>query len=463
MVYAIVDIETTGGHASANGITEIAILLHDGERIVGQYERLINPGIPIPVYIRALTGITDEMLADAPTFAEVAKEIYDLLADKIFVAHNVNFDYSFLKYHLGAAGFDLQCRKLCTVRLGRKLLPGLSSYSLGKLCSQLSIDHGRRHRAGGDAAATAQLFSLLLSRDTEGYIGQVLMKNSREQQLPPNIHVSEVEQLPACPGVYYFRDQKDRVIYVGKAVNIRKRVLSHFTGNNSGRQRQEFLRNIHSIRCTPCGTELMAFILEAVEIKRLWPANNRALKRFEQTYGLYMFEDQKGYLRLMVDKRKRHSSPLLAFNSLLEGRNVLLSLLDTFRLCPRLCFIQTSCDACSGVEKGTCLGACAGREEPEAYNQRVLDAADYLQRSLPSFLLVDRGRSDDEKSVILIERGNMYGMGYLSPQIPLADVESVKSVTEQYPSNDYIRNLIFQHASRHPEKVVPLDLHQRVE
>src|ERR1700748_1735487 len=215
-MYAIVDIETTGGHASANGITEIAICIHNGKKVVERYETLINPQRDIPIYIQALTGINNDMVRNAPLFDDVAADIYHLLNGKIFVAHNVNFDHSFVKYHLTAAGYDLQCNKLCTVRLGRKILPGLPSYSLGRLCKHLGIDNESRHRAGGDAEATAELFTLLLNSDTEGHIKGALKQGSKEQLLPPNLPKRDIDQLPYMPGVYYFHDQKGKVIYVGK-------------------------------------------------------------------------------------------------------------------------------------------------------------------------------------------------------------------------------------------------------
>jgi DNA polymerase-3 subunit epsilon len=236
------------------------------------------------------------MVQSAPPFEDVAADIYHLIHGKIFVAHNVNFDYSFVRYHLAAAGYDLQLNKLCTVRLGRKILPGLPSYSLGRLCRHLGIDNEARHRAAGDAEATAELFTLLLNSDSDGHIKQALKQNSKEQVLPANLPKKDVEQLPYSPGVYYFHDQKGKVIYVGKAKNIKKRVSSHFTGNNPGLQRQEFLRNIHQVSYQVCGTELIAFVLEAIEIKRLWPKYNRSLKRFENAYCLYAFEDQRGYI-----------------------------------------------------------------------------------------------------------------------------------------------------------------------
>ena len=169
-MYAIVDIETTGSYSAANGITEISIHVFDGTSVVEKYETLINPGQSIPRYIQAMTGITDEMVADAPTFDQVAENIYAILQDKIFIAHSVNFDYSFIKGHLATCGFDRDCRKLCTVRLSRKIIPGKLSYSLGHLCDSLGIYINDRHRAGGDAEATVRLFRLLLESDKENFI-----------------------------------------------------------------------------------------------------------------------------------------------------------------------------------------------------------------------------------------------------------------------------------------------------
>src|ERR1700744_470721 len=366
-MYAIVDIETTGGHASANGITDFAVCIHDGNRVVDRYSTLINPHQEIPIYIQALTGINNEMLRDAPTFDQVAAKIYKLLNGHVFVAHNVNFDYSFVRYHLARCGYDLQSNKLCTVRLGRKIIPGHASYSLGKLCHSLGIQNDNRHRAMGDADATARLFSLLLENDKDGHIKSALKQNSKEQMLPPNLPKKAMLALPYTPGVYYFHDAKGKVIYVGKAKNIRKRVSSHFTGNNPGLQRQNFLKDIHQITYQICGTELIAFVLECIEIKRLWPKHNRSLKRFEHAYGVYIFEDQRGYLRLAVDKHRKHQQTIYTCNSLLEGYNLLNRLVEAFGLCPKLCFIQTG--SCTKGQEDKC--ACGGHESVKKYNKRV--------------------------------------------------------------------------------------------
>ena len=457
MLYAVVDIETTGGHASANGITEVAINIHDGNQIVESYTTLINPRLPIPAYITALTGIDDELLKDAPTFEDVALQIYQLLSDKVFVAHNVNFDYSFLKHHLAAAGYDLQCRKLCTVRLSRKLIPGKSSYSLGKLCTALQIPIQNRHRAAGDADATSILFNLLLNNDQEGIIAEMLKKTSKEQVLPPHLDKASILKLPNQPGVYYFKDSKGKIGYVGKAKDLKKRVSSHFTGNTPNRQRQEFLRTIHHVDYVICGTELMALILEANEIKRLWPENNRAMKRYEHKYDLYVFEDQNGYLRLAIDKHKKNNNPIQSFNSLLEGYNFLNQLVDKYQLCAKLCYLQKIATKCYAHENGQCFGACSGIETVAVYNKKLNAALNDIQKQQPSFALVDDGRKDEEFSCLVVENGKFYGMGYFTDKNFLSDgLAPVKNDLAIYQSNSYILNLILNHAEQHPQKLYKL-------
>ncbi|WP_232336535.1 exonuclease domain-containing protein [Mucilaginibacter aquatilis] len=454
LMYAIVDIETTGGHANANGITEIAICIHDGHEVVKRYETLVNPGVDIPVYIQALTGITNEMVSTAPPFKQVAHEVFSLLQGNIFVAHNVNFDHSFVKYHLNLAGFDLQCNKLCTVRLSRKILPGMNSYSLGKLCHQIGISNSARHRAAGDAEATAELFTLLLNSDVHNHITDALKQRSKEQVLPPNLNRRFIDQLPPTPGVYYFHDNKGKVVYVGKAVNIKKRVASHFAGNNSGAQRQEFMRHIHQISFQECGTELMALLTEAVEIKRLWPKFNRSQKQLDFNFGLYTYEDQRGYLRLVVDKRRKYSSPVHTCSSLITGRALLAKLIEAYELCPKLCMIQTNTDACTSVNSLQC--ACTGHESTELYNQKIQKSIEGLKEALPTFAIRDEGRKDDEHSCILIEEGRLYGMGYISHYMEANNLAQLKNHLTPYPSNDHMRNMVISHAEQYPWKKVEL-------
>ncbi len=455
-MYAIVDIETTGGYAANNAITEVAIVLHDGNREVKRYETLVNPGITIPRYVQALTGITDELVEDAPYFDDVASSVYDLLKDRIFVAHNVNFDYSFLKYQLKACGYDLDCKKLCTVRLSRKVFPDAPSHSLGNICQYLGISNANRHRAGGDADATVLLFERVLKAGGLEVIRAMLKGNSKEQYLPTNLPAEEIEKLPMTPGVYYFHDQKGKVIYVGKARNLRSRVTSHFSNDKPGRQKQAFLRNIYSISFETTGTELMAFLLECVEIKRLWPSYNRSLKKFEPAFGLYVYEDRNGYSRLVLEKKRRQLQPIYTFSLLHEGQQLLRRLVKEFRLCPKFSFIQRDNDTCIGVLEHACDGACEQKEPVAAYNQRVESAIGALLQSLPSFTLMDEGRHADERSCILVEQGRFYGMGYLPTDVGYLDTDGLKGYLKQYPENDYMRGLVFQHAERWPAKKINL-------
>jgi DNA polymerase-3 subunit epsilon len=456
MLYAVVDIETTGGFASGNGITEIAIIIHDGLKVIERYETLINPMQEIPPHIEALTGISNDMVKLAPPFAMVADKVQGLLNDKIFVAHNVNFDFSFIRHQLALEGHQLQCKKLCTVRMSRKIIPGHRSYSLGKLCTDLKIQLNNRHRAGGDADATATLLTHLLNCDCDGHISTALNKFSKDNILPPNLQKSEVEKLPLTPGVYYFKDQKGKVIYVGKAKSLRKRVCSHFTGNNTSRQRQNFLKEIHAIDFEECGTELMAFILEASEIKKLWPPFNRALKSFTQKYGLYSFEDQKGYMRLGIDKYKKQSLALYSFDTILEGHNLLRLLIKEHLLCEKLCFVQTNRNACTGHEEGRCAGACLNKESAASYNVRVKYALNQLKSMLPSYAVIDTGRNEDEQSCLLVEKGVFYGMGYISNYSDVIEPEALKSALQPYQSNDYILHMISSYVERFPNKKISI-------
>lgn len=450
-MYAIVDIETTGTYAAANGITEISIHVFDGTEVIEKFETLINPGQPIPRYIQAMTGITDEMVANAPSFSDIAEKIYTLLHDKIFIAHNVNFDYSFVHGHLREQGFELKSKKLCTVRLSRKIFPGFSSYGLGKLCQSLGITINGHHRAGADTEATVKIFQQLLANDKEQHIQKSLLRNSKEATLPPNVPKEHFDQLPYTPGVYYFHNEKGKVVYVGKANNIRYRVNSHFSNNSESRQKQNFLRYVHAISFQSCGTELMACILESAEIKKRWPVFNHSQKRWEDIYGIFRFEDQNGYLRLAIDKNRKRLNPVYTFHYIVDGHAITRKLIRDFNLCPKLCFLQKDHGACEGIKENYCRGACEQKESAVAYNERVKKACDSL-RSQPSFAIIDKGLNSDDQSCILVLEGEFYGMGYIPAEVQITDPETLKDHLTVYKENSFIRNLISGYVARFPGK-----------
>lgn len=456
MLYAIVDIETTGSFASANGITEIAIVIHDGQQVLNYYESLVNPGQPIPYFIQTLTGITNEMVEHAPTFNEIAGQVFELLQDKVFVAHNVNFDYSFLKHQLQVAGHELDTRKLCTVRLARKILPGLRSYSLGKLCREVGINLTNQHRAGGDALATADLFRMLVENDTASVISNMLKGRNREQYLPPNLPVEQVDNLPKAPGVYYFYNNAGKIIYVGKAVNLSKRIKSHFSNNKINKQKQDFLREIYRISFKETATDLMAHILESTEIRRLWPVYNRSQRGYLPKYGLYVYEDRNGFKRLAIEKNRNHFKPVYTFNTIIEGHNRIREMISEFGLCARLCHIAKSADCENGVFADTCTGECPAMKNADYYNQKAEKAIAWMQQQLPTFALIDKGINENEQSCILIDKGVFQGMGYLKDGVLPETLHRLREQLEPMPDNDYIRNLVFKHAATFPEKCVIL-------
>ena len=446
-MYAIVDIETTGGSAINGGITEIAIHIHDGSRVVQHFSTLINPERRVPDFITALTGISNAMVASAPTFNEVADKIFELLSDTIFVAHSVNFDHSFIYHHLKKCGYELNVKKLCTVRLARKAIPDLPSYSLGKICRHLNIVIDDRHRADGDAKATVKLFENILQNNGQEHIDKMLKRSSSEQWLPVYLDKTKIDNLPPVPGVYYFHNNKGKVIYVGKAINIKKRVVSHFTHNDAGHRRQNFLRLVADISFKICANELHALILESTEIRKLWPQYNYAQKQPVQKYALYSFEDNRGYMRLAIDKKRKNLPSLYCFNLLHEGQVLLRKMMEEFELNEKLCYADKTPFAESDMEF---------TEEPLYYNGRVKNAISSLHTQLPTFALVDDGIEKDFNLCFLIEKGNFWGMGYISSAVKLTSVNELKDFIEPYADNDFIRNSIYNYAERNPEKKIVL-------
>ena len=453
MFYAVVDIETTGGFASGSGITEIAILIHDGNAVIERYETLINPQRPIPLSIQVLTGINDQMVADAPLFSDVAARIHQLLSGCVFVAHNVNFDYSFVKHHLSLAGYSFDAPRLCTVRMSRQIKPGLKSYSLGKLCDALGIKIENRHRAGGDAQATAILFSRLLSWDLEGQIPAMLKRNSKDQQLPPNLSREDFLKLPSGAGVYYFKDKLGKEIYVGKALNLKKRVASHFTGHNQGPQRQHFLREIFAIDFELCGTELMAFLLEAAEIKRLWPKYNRAMKRPEPRFALYAYEDSEGFTRLALGKFSKSQQAIQVFDREADGIRMLRKLVIDYKLSAQRCNYGRYPLFASESEQIQLLSSSWQALDAQEYNARVVDALDEYASNLASFVILDQGRKPEEQSCLYVHKGRLLRMGYIQDSADLSDISEMLERLPLYSANHYMNQLVVRYAEAHPAKV----------
>lgn len=437
MLYSIIDIETTGGHASGNRIIEIAIYNFDGETIVDSYQTLVNPERRIPAFITSLTGITNEMVEDAPVFRDVAKEILSFTSESIFVAHNVNFDYTFVKKELEALEIPFNRPKLCTVRLSRKIFPGLPSYSLGNLCGSLSIDIQDRHRATGDAAATTRLLHKLLLNDTENFITRSLKPNSRETLLPAHLPREQFDALPETAGVYYFHDAKGKVIYVGKAINIRKRVISHFSGKQRSIKSQQFMSAIYGLSFETCSSELLALLLESAEIKKYWPVYNSIQKLSEKNYGIYQYEDSVGYLRFSIAPVTKQHKPVVCFRSMGEARQFLIEKAREHALCHRRCGLQTA--NCSLTVQ---CPACNGTISIYAYNARIKSAVHSFNDSKRTYVIRQPGRSVGEYAVVLVEAGKYLGYGYVPDDITVTSLEELKPFVNGHADNQDIQKIL---------------------
>ena len=407
-MYTIIDVETTG---RGNRMTEIAIFKYDGQRILEEFTSLVNPEISIPSHITALTGIDDAMVADAPKFNEISQQILDITTETVFVAHSVNFDYNVIRNEFNLIGVDFQRKKLCTVRLSRKLIPGKKTYSLGNLFKSLSIPLTDRHRARGDAAATVILFELLLKQEnSEEVISSFFKKSSREATLPPNLPSSIFNNLPNAPGIYYFKNKKNKIIYVGKAKDIKKRVLSHFYTKTE--KELNICRETADIDFELSGNELVAFLMEDAAIKQYFPLFNQASKRASKAYVLFSYEDRNGIQHLASNVLKGTPNPILTFYSIRDCRSYLEKICTHFDLCPKFCHLQEGVSSCSHYSI-QCKGVCDDKESIVMYNQRVQKAIAYVVENSKNVLLKEKGRSEDEEAFVLIKNGSYLGYGFI--------------------------------------------------
>lgn len=328
-VYSIIDIETTGGRRDGHKITEIAIINFDGEKSIEEYSTLINPERNIPLAITYFTGISNEMVQDAPKFYEVAKKIVELTEGNIFVAHNVFFDFNFIKHEFQSLGYSYNREKLCTVRLARQKLPGHKSYSLGNICNDLGIEIKNRHRALGDARATVELLKKILESDNKALV-QYTEVEGRKVLLPSKLDREDYDKLPNLPGVYYFYDDQGKLLYIGKSKDIKKRVASHFRLDMK-RPRDIKLKNeIAKIEYSILGSELSALLYECHEIKNRKPVFNISMRRKNFPIGIEIQENKEGVLELSARRRISDEDYLYTFANKKSAMKAINSMYKTF-------------------------------------------------------------------------------------------------------------------------------------
>ncbi len=444
--YAIVDLETTGGLARRDRITEVGIVLYDGKEVIETFSSLVNPGRSIPREITRITGITDDMVADAPPFYEIAKKIVEMTEGAVFVAHNVRFDYSFLRNEFEQLGYTYTRRQLCTVRLSRKVFPGLRSYSLGNLIKHFDISVSARHRALDDAVATTELLGLILQQDyAEGTTTQMINAGIKESKLPNGITIDFLHGLPEDPGVYYFHNSYGKVVYVGKSKNIKKRVMQHFSKTTQKAERMAKMVNDITYELT--GSEVIALLKESYDIKALQPEINKASRSREFPYFIHHFTDELGYIHFSIlktnQKNIRGKQVLGLYKSRNSAKSHLANISKQLQLCDKLTHLDDNDGPCFRYKLGECLGACLLEEDADEYNNRAELGLELMMRLFEdNFILVTDGRSVQEKAVILVEEGHYRGYGYMAVEDLNYGIEEIKEAINYVPEDPDANGII---------------------
>lgn len=438
-MYAILDIETTGGQFNEEGITEIAIYKFDGHEIVDQFISLVNPEIPIQPFVVKLTGINNAMLRTAPKFYEVAKRIIEITEGCILVAHNASFDYRILRTEFRRLGYDFQSPTLCTVELAQKLLPEQLSHSLGKLVRALGIAIPDRHRASGDAMATVKLFKILLEKDVEKTILKELIKTEVIKGIAPRL-LDIIESLPSKTGIFYIHREDGTIIHIGKSRNIRKKVNQFFTGTSTICKKIQL--EVFTVSFELTGSELIAALKELEEIDIHKPVYNKSVSVNRQPWSLYYETNKDAYLALKLKKTDSRKREILSFPTVHEARATLHKVTADYNLCQAVNGLQAVPGPCAALPAGNCFGACMGQEDATDYNKRVRQYLEESKLDGKSLILLDRGRSVNERSAVLVEEGRCKGYAFYDLNYQVLNPEVLHNILVPVPDSKYVRNMV---------------------
>ncbi len=367
-----VDIETTGGSYRNSRVLEVAAIRYEKGEVVNEFTTLLNPDTHIPQSITALTGISERDVVEAPGFNDIADQLMEIMDGAVFIAHNVRFDYSFLKQEFAAIGINFSPKLLCTVRLSRRLYSYEKGHSLAKLIERHNIPVIDRHRALEDARAILHFTQLAYDEHDSAMFDEAIAHQLKSQSLPPNLDLDELNKVENIPGVYIFKDEANQPIYIGKSISLKKRIMSHFSDTSA--KETKISQHVHSIETIPTGSELGALILESKLIKDMKPLYNRLLRRITK-YAMLIKVSHDGYAALVIKSGNIEDNTDLSsvygiFPGRTKAKNTLDDLTRTFQLCPKLMGLEKTKGACFSHMLGKCNGACIGKEPMEIYNQR---------------------------------------------------------------------------------------------
>lgn len=420
MNYAILDIETTGGNSKTGKITEIAVYLHNGAKVIDVYETLVNPGVPIPPFITKLTGISNDMVADAPRFEEIATALDNFTANAVFVAHNAHFDYGFVREEFRRVGMDFKRKKLCTVQLSRHAFPGLASYSLDKITNELNIKLNGHHRAASDAEATAALFDCIIKAQSEvGLFDAHFGMPNLEGIHSPYIDEPFLNSIPDESGVVRFYDAADNLIYTKRSANVLTTICEKLKANTT-EDAKKFRAAAHRIDYQLTGSQLLGQLLEAEDVMLYNPEFNHG--RFSiKAHFCAVVGMVNGTPHLMLQKRRSDSEAAMVFSNFYEGREVLETLSKKWNT--------------SLVELGS------GRRQNPALPLLSLEALEGgLSPVGNNCILVDEGRFATEQTRILIENGVVTGYGYYDADFQFSGnpADDLQATFKPFPELEYV-------------------------
>ena len=452
-MYAILDIETTGGKYNEEGITEIAIYQHNGQEVTDQFISLVNPERPIQPFVEKLTGINSKMLRNAPRFFEVAKRIIEITENCLIVAHNTDFDYRILRTEFKRLGYNFERNSLCTVSLSQQLLPDMESYKLGKLVRSLGIPISDRHRAQGDALATVKLFELLLEKDSGKEILKSQIKALHTHQVPSK-YLSIIEELPNATGVYYLHNTVGDVLYIGKSNNIQKRVRTHLTGTD--RKSKKIQKKLHKVNFETTGSELIALLKEQHEIKKNQPRINK-----DGRYRLYpmgiRIDKETPYHQLTLEQVRNGRDYLVVFKNGRVAKHIMTQWMEAHQLCHKHSSLKVTDGACNAYKNNQCKGACLEEEDPQNYNKRLHQLRDKNNYPHDDFLMIENGRKDGEYSFIYVEKQCFKGYGFYELNHQINNKEKILKRMIAMEDNSDCRALILAHIKKNKfRKLIPL-------
>ncbi len=379
MKLAFIDVETTGSSPVYDRVIEVGILRVEDNQVVSTYQTLINPETYLSPYITQITGIRTEDLLDAPTFSRVKDDIYSLLEGCTFVAHNARFDYGFIKNELRRSKMPFQAKTMCTVKLSRQLFPQYKRHSLDSLIERFNLSCENRHRAYDDAKIMWEFFQIIQNKFSQDKIQAAIDQVMRKTYLPPSLSPTILDDIPESPGVYIFYSEEGHPLYIGKSINMKDRVQSHFGTDLTSSRKLDMCQQIKSIKTIPTVGELGALLLESSLIKKLYPLYNRLLRTSSRLVIIKKKQEDNDYIRVSVETvdtidPSELNSIVTISKSRRQAKEYLTYLAKEYHLCPKLLGLEKGPGSCFYHKLGSCFGACAGQESPLKYNLRCLEA-----------------------------------------------------------------------------------------